>query len=225
MTKFEDQLFSDLMRDHGVALQSARRPSAARRRLPRPVWLASGAVSAAGAITAGALALGGAPAYAAYSVTEHPGGTVTVSVRDAAGVNGANAKLHRIHARVVVVPVRPGCPSIFSLPRPAPGRSSHLSVKVSRRLGGRGSVTVRVWGKGGIPQGSTMLLAFSGPLPGSHVAAGPALGAGVMITGRVPACVSLPSPPPGGSVSTRGSTGGSLQTAHGTGRTTSRQGG
>jgi hypothetical protein len=31
----------------------------------------------------------------------------------------ANAKFHQLGDRVVVVPVRPGCPSISSLPKPA----------------------------------------------------------------------------------------------------------
>jgi hypothetical protein len=54
---------------------------------------------------------------AAHSVTRHDG-TVSVSVDNASGVAGANAALHGMHARVVVVPVRPGCPAIGSLPRP-----------------------------------------------------------------------------------------------------------
>jgi hypothetical protein len=48
-------------------------------------------------------------------------------------------------------------------------------------------------GKGGIPKGDTMILAFSGnPRHGGSV------GAGGIITGRVPRCVSLPSVPSGG---------------------------
>ena len=45
-------------------------------------------------------------------------GTVSVSVGNASSVAGANAALHALHARVVVVPVRPGCAAIGSLPRP-----------------------------------------------------------------------------------------------------------
>jgi hypothetical protein len=57
---------------------------------------------------------------------------------------------------------------------------------------GHRSVTVKV-GKGGIPAGDTMILAFSG-----NPRHGTALGAGGIITGRVPHCVSLPSAPRGG---------------------------
>jgi hypothetical protein len=53
---------------------------------------------------------------------------------------------------------------------------------------GHRSVTVTL-GKGGIPAGDTMILAFTGK-PG-----GTSLGAGGIITGRVPRCVSLPPTP------------------------------
>ena len=195
MTKFEDQLFGQLMAEHGHHLRAADRPAPARRRVRRPVWLATGAAGAVAAVTAAVMALGSAPASAAYSVTRHANGTVTVSVNRSSGVAGANAALHAMDARVVVVPVRPGCPPITSLPRPQP--APHPSVTVGTRVNGHGhrSVTVKL-GKGGIPQGDTMILAFSGNPHG-----GTALGAGGIITGPVPSCVSLPSAPPGGAPS------------------------
>jgi hypothetical protein len=51
---------------------------------------------------------------------------------------------------------------------------------------GHRSVTVKL-GKGGIPRGDTMILAFSGNPRG-----GGSVGAGGIITGRVPRGVSLP---------------------------------
>jgi hypothetical protein len=191
MTKFEDQLFGQLMAEHGHRLRVVQRPAPARRRVRRPVWLATGAAGAAAAVAAAVLAPGSAPAYAAYSVTKH-NGTVTVAVNRPSGVAGANAALHAIRARVVVVPVRPGCPPIGSLPRPHP--APHPYVSVATRVTGTGhrSVTVNL-GNGGIPAGDTMILAFSGSGgPGST-----SLGAGGIITGRVPRCVSLPPAPSG----------------------------
>jgi hypothetical protein len=57
---------------------------------------------------------------------------------------------------------------------------------------GHRSVTVKL-GKGGIPKGDTMILAFSGSPHG-----GTALGAAGIITGPAPRCVSLPAAPSGG---------------------------
>ena len=193
MTKFEDQLFGQLMAEHGHRLRAVPRPVPARRRVRRRVWLATGAAGAAAAVTtAGVLALGSAPALAAYPVTQH-NGTVTVSVDRASGVAGANAALHAMRARVRVVPVRPGCPAIGALPHPRPASHPSVSVMTGVSKSGHRSVTVKL-GKGGIPAGDTLILAFSGSGgPGST-----SLGAGGIITVRVPRCVSLPPAPSGG---------------------------
>lgn len=106
------------------------------------------------------------------------------------GVAGANAALQRLHARVRVVPVHPGCPSISSLPHPRMLHHPGVSVSTGKPHGGHRAVSVKVWGKGGIPAGATMLLAFS-----TH--GGAALGVGGWITGPVPSCVSLPAAPGG----------------------------
>jgi len=192
MTKFEDQLLGQLMAEHGHQLRTVQRPAPARRRVRRPVWLITAAAGVAAAVTAAVMALGSAPALAAYSVTQH-NGTVMVAVNRPSGVAGANATLHAMRARVRVVPVRPGCPPIGSLPRPHP--APHLNVSVAAGVNGRGhrSVTVKI-GKPGIPAGDTMILAFSG----SGGPGGTSLGVGGIITGPVPHCVSIPSAPPGG---------------------------
>ncbi len=193
MTKFEDQLYRQLITEHGHHLRALHRPAPARRRVRRPVWLATGAVGAVAAVTATVMALGSAPALAAYSVTRHANGTVTVAVSRPSGVPGANAALHAMGARVVVVPVRPGCPPMGSLPRPHPAPHPSVLVGTGVTSSGHRSVTVELV-KGSIPAGDTMILAFSGSgRPGAS-----SLGAGGIITGRVPRCVSLPPAPHGG---------------------------
>jgi hypothetical protein len=194
MTKFEDQLYQELITEHGHHLRDLPRPAPGRHRVRRPVWLATGAAGAVAAGTAAVLALGSTPALAAYSVTQH-GNAITVAVNRPSGVAGANVTLHALGARVRVVPVRPGCPAIGSLPHPQPAPHLAVSVKSGVTRNGHRSVTVKL-GQGGIPAGDTMILAFSGN-PGQ----GTALGAGGIITGPVPRCVSLPSAPSGGSAS------------------------
>jgi hypothetical protein len=190
MTKFEDRLFGQLMTEHGHHLRAVERPAPARRRVRRPVWLATGAAGAVAVVTTAAvMALGSAPALAAYSVTQH-NGTVRVSVTRPSGVTGANTTLHAMGARVRVVPVRPGCPAIGSLPRPRPAPHLGVWVKTGVTKSGHRSVSVKLRGR--IPAGDTMILAFSSG-PGRD-----SLGAGGIITGPVPRCVSLPPAPSGG---------------------------
>jgi len=191
MTRFEDRLFGQLMAEHGHQLRAVERPAPARRprRLRRPAWLAAGGAGTVAAVTAVVLTLGSAPASAAYSVTRHADGTVTVSVSRASGVAGADAALRRLRARVVVVPVRPGCPAIGSLPRPRPAPHPSVTVGTTVNRHGHRSVTVKI-GRGGIPRGDTMILAFS-----RSRRSGTSLGAGGIITGRVPRCVSLAPAP------------------------------
>jgi len=120
MTKFSDQLLTDLMSEHGATLADTG-PLAARGRQPRPVrraaLLAGGAGTLAAGLTVGLTAFGGGTSPA-YAVTRHADGTLTVAVSQPSGVPGANQKLHTLGERVVLVPVRAGCPSIDSLPAP-----------------------------------------------------------------------------------------------------------
>jgi hypothetical protein len=188
MTKFEDQLYQQLLTEHGHHLHGAPQPAPARRhRAGRPVWLATGAAGVAAAVTGGVLVLGSAPAMAAYSVTQQHG-TVTVAVNRTSGVAGANTTLHAIGARVRVVPVGPNCPSIGSLPHPQPAPHASVQVRTGIDANGHRSVSVKV-GNAGIPAGDTLILAFSGDQSTGSV------GAGGVITGQVPSCVSLPAPP------------------------------
>ena len=221
MTRFSDQLFDDLMREHGQALARTTVTAAPKRYLTaRPVLLTAGAGGVAVAAVAGILVAGtGTPAYA---VTTHPDGTVTLAVYQASGIAGANSQLHQLGDRVVVVPVRPGCPSISSLPAPGvPAKDISLQVKASTG----GSVTVDAHG---IPAGDILVLGIastggkfqfsmqgsasakgqaghaSGGSQGPATAAGPGPGVGFgtasrLTSGPAPSCVSIPAvPAPGG---------------------------
>ena len=130
MTKFADQLFDDLMQEHGPALARTTPPAPRRHIATRGTLLAAGTACAAIGVTAGALvAGGGTPAYA---VTTNPDGTVTLAVYQTSGIAGANARLRQLgDGQVVVVPVESGCPSLGSLPAPAVSRRGHGSPRRS----------------------------------------------------------------------------------------------
>jgi hypothetical protein len=189
MSKFADQLFDDLMREHGATLAQNAVPAAARKRYlaARPVLLTAGAAGLAVAATVGTLAAGGGTP--AYAVTAHPDGTVTLAVYQASGINGANVKLHNLgDKQVVVVPVRAGCPSILSLPAPTgSGRSNgNVSVQSSAPASGGGTVTVDAHG---IPAGDVLVVAFESAQQGRvHVT----LAAARLTSAPPPGCVSIP---------------------------------
>jgi hypothetical protein len=215
MTNFADQLFDDLMREHGPALAAASSPAAAsslaaasspaarRSVATRRTLLAAGTGFVAVAATVGGLMAsgGGAPAYA---LTTHPDGTVTLDVYAKAGIAGINTKLHQVgDDQVVVVPVGAGCPSISSLPAPAVAPTGHVSVQGSSDVK-TGAVTVQAQG---IPAGDIMVVAVQTSTVGNtHYG----MTAGRLTSPPAPSCVSLPAsmtPPPGSSPSSGSSSG------------------
>jgi hypothetical protein len=188
MTKFADQLFDDLLREHGSTLAHTR-PPAPRRHVPsRRTLLAAGAGFAAVAATVGGLVAGGG-ATPAYALTTQPNGRVTLDVYQQSGFAGINTKLRQLgDDRVVVVPVEPGCPSIGSLPAPAVPPNGHVSVQTGVSKGG--SVTVNA---NGIPAGDILVVGFETTTHGNFHST---LGAARLTSPPAPSCVSLPAPPP-----------------------------
>jgi hypothetical protein len=197
MTRFADQLFDDLMREHGPALAHTTPPAYPRRHSTarRTVLAGGGALAVAGAV-AGALVAGtGTPAYA---VTKNPDGTVTLAVYQKSGIAGANTRLRQLgDNQVVVVPVEAGCP------RPAApavsGRGHRITTGTS--VSPDGSVTVNARG---IPAGDILVV-------GVETSGHSSLTGGILTSAPAPSCISLPAAPPGngGSGATSGAAGGS----------------
>ncbi|HTX25802.1 MAG TPA: hypothetical protein VME19_02150 [Streptosporangiaceae bacterium] len=215
MTKFADQLYADLIREHGSALAHTSPPTASRRPITsRRVLLATGAGGLAVAATAGVLmAGGGTPAYA---LTMNPNGTATLAVYQASGIAQVNAKLRQLGDNVVVVPVEPGCPSLASLPAPAVQPSGPISVEGSGSVDG--SITVNATG---VPAGDILVVGAEITMQSNGHVGGQT---GARLTSPpTPSCVSLPALPasagPGsGSRTVSGSSGGpAAGTAHGGG--------
>jgi hypothetical protein len=180
MTKFADQLFDDLMREHGPALALTRPPTPPKRHItPRRTLLAAGAggLAAAAAIAGTLVAGSGTPAYA---VTKNPDGTITLAVYRSSGIAAANARLRQLgDQQVVVVPVEPGCPSLHALPGAAPPRGVIIQTGMSRG----GSVTVQAQG---IPRGDILVV-------GVETTAHGTLSGATLTSPPPPSCVSLPA--------------------------------
>lgn len=102
MSEFEDNLWVEVMREHGHALAHARRPLPKRRRATRPQLLAGTTVGVAAAATAAALLFGASTSPPAFAVTRNPDGTVTVNLRQPSGIAGANEKLAAMGVRAQI---------------------------------------------------------------------------------------------------------------------------
>ncbi|MCE6996287.1 hypothetical protein LZG04_15995 [Saccharothrix sp. S26] len=193
MAKFEDQLFDDLMREHGSALDDVPVRTATRRRgVGRTLGIGGTVLGAAGVIAlTGTVVTGGAPA--AYAVTTGADGAVTVSITDLTGVTGANEELRRLGVRAVAVPMRAGCTGMSSLPVDTDSRGSGVSAMEVTGGGGTGALK---FDPDAIPEGDTLVLAASQSTTSVTLAA-------ALIKGDAPECVSAPTLPAGGSLDQR----------------------
>jgi hypothetical protein len=206
MTKFSDELFNDLMREHGTTLANAAPPvHRGHRATGRQMMLAAGGggLAVAAAVAGTLVATGGPAATAAgnagsagsktpaYAVTQNANGTVTLTAYQQSGIAGINSKLQKLGDKnVYVVPVEPGCPSMTSLSKPLVSGVGHR-IGAAIGISHNGSITVDAHG---IPKGDIMVIALqtSGKMR---------LGVSTLTSGAVPKCVSLPAlpPPPGNS--------------------------
>jgi hypothetical protein len=196
MTKFADQLFEDLMHEHGRALEGVRPAALRGRRIAtRPVVLAGAGTFAVGAAVAGVLVAGsGTPAAPAagshlaplvrhgtqpYAVRKNPGGTITLAVYQRSGIAAANARLQQMgEDQVVVVPVEPGCPSL------APPAVSGVGMTISSGSSDSGgTLTVNAQG---IPAGDILVV-------GVQTSGATTTTIGALTSPPAPACISLGS--------------------------------
>jgi len=184
MTKFADQLFDDLMREHGPALAHTKPLEPHKRRVAtRRTLLAGGGTLALAAAAVIATLVGGS-ATPAYAVTKNPDGTITLAVYRASGIAGANARLRQLgDQQVVVVPIEPGCP------RPAApavsGRGHRITMGTA--LSPNGSVTVHAQG---IPAGDILVV-------GVETSGHSSLGVATLTSPPAPSCINGPASPPG----------------------------
>jgi hypothetical protein len=193
MTKFADQLFDDLMQEHGATLAGTRVPTPKRRLATRPVLLTAGAGSLAVAATVTTLTIGGGTP--AYAVTTHPDGSVALVVYQQSGIAGINAKLRELGDRVVVVPVRSDCPSINSLRPPAvPAQISVKPIEFHITANGiTSSADSAIVATRDVPARDILVLAFRFHSSGNSRIPVAAYLASKLTSGPTPSCVSVPS--------------------------------
>jgi len=105
MTRYTDNLWGDLVREHGATLAHADRPEPGRAALLRhPRVLAGSTLALAGVGTALTLGLTAATSTPAFAITKSADGSVLVQISQATSLPQANAKLTAmgIHEQVTI---------------------------------------------------------------------------------------------------------------------------
>jgi hypothetical protein len=104
MTRFTDNLWSDLAREHGTALAHADRHEPDRGRRPRRRVLAGSTLALAGAGSALGLVLTAGASTPAFAVTKTGDDSVLVTISQTQALPQANAKLTAmgIHEQVII---------------------------------------------------------------------------------------------------------------------------
>jgi len=144
MTKFTDNLWRDLVREHGPTLLQADAPPPRRARLlRRPRILAGSSLGLAGIGAALVLVLGGSTAAPAFAVTKASDGSVLVHLNYTSNQNlpQVNAKLASmgIHESVVIQ-MAPGSATVGGPVTCSQGAGATTQVKVL--VGANGTETI-----------------------------------------------------------------------------------
>ena len=121
MSEFEDNLWRDVVREHGDDLAHQSWPPPRRRR-PRPRVLAGTTAALAAAAGALVLLLGGAGSSPAFAVTTNHDGSVTLAITRLDAIHAANAKLTSLGVRAMAVQVPAACGAAISVARFNPRR-------------------------------------------------------------------------------------------------------
>lgn len=120
MSEFENNLWIEVVRNHGDELARIGRTVHEHRRTTRPKLLAGTTLGLAATATAAALLLGASTSPPAFAVTRNPNGTVTVSLTRPAGIAGANEKLAAIGVRAQVAALAKHAPEFVCSDGTAP---------------------------------------------------------------------------------------------------------
>ncbi len=177
MPRFEDRLWAELVEQHGAlladALPLAPAPRGRRLRLPAAGRLAPAgglALALAAAIAALVIGFGSGHGSAAYAVALNPDGTVSITLRELAGVSGADERLQELGVPVRIVRAETNCPvkpDEYDRVRLPAARSGAISTMTQQN-----GVTTLVVDPSKIPPGDTVQFATRVLDPGPPEALG-----------------------------------------------------
>jgi hypothetical protein len=131
MSNFEDELWSQLVRERGGQMRAApgaaaalassgmaTRPATPRApRWRRPALLTGSALGIAGLATAGVFAI--TSASPAFAVTKNPDGTVAITLSDLSDLPALNQKLAQDGVPVTAVPISTNCSATGAINNPS----------------------------------------------------------------------------------------------------------
>ncbi|MGB8875858.1 MAG: hypothetical protein WCD11_06065 [Solirubrobacteraceae bacterium] len=140
MSNFEDQLWSQLLRERGEQMRAApgataalassvtaTRPATQRApRLRRPALLTGSALGIAGLATAGVFAI--TSASPAFAVTKNPDGTVAITLSDLSDLPALNQKLAQDGVPVTAVPISTSCSATAAIDNPSGESTPNISA-------------------------------------------------------------------------------------------------
>jgi hypothetical protein len=114
MTRYTDNLWGDLVAEHGATIAAADRPGPARPAvLRRPRVLAGSTLALAGAGTALALGLTAAGSTPAFAVTKTADGSVLVNINQITSLpHGGNSKLAAMGVGGLEIQMAPGAAAV-----------------------------------------------------------------------------------------------------------------
>jgi hypothetical protein len=161
VARFEERLWGELVEQHGALLADApaRAPIAGRDSRwvsPRRRWAPAVAVATTAAVALAAIVIGlgsGSRTSSAFAVVRNADGTVSVTIAELAGVDGADARLAALGVPARVVRSEGSCPT-----RPGefkPARITGEQSQAAARPSGPGSVVIV---PGAVPAGDTVVI-------------------------------------------------------------------
>jgi hypothetical protein len=202
MTRFEDHLWRDLIREHGAELAQITRPASRPGHGLRRRVLAGMSLGVAGGGAAVAVVLTAAGSSPAFAVTRNQDGTVSVVIRQLDAIHGANARLAALGLKAKFVQVPAGCvpsPPPANLPFPIGAKRPRRSwvrvvggsVKAQldpREVPPGQTVVVGAWRVGGVIHVSPAPLGHAGVPPCFRIPPGAIHGRIIRIRPGTAAC-------------------------------------